>query len=261
MKNFMKMRIHINSISSACVKLGSILILVASFASCAANATNVRQNPNFKALQETIESIAILQPQVDLTLKTATGGEKLTGQFEQVGINVSNVIARELTRKGFKMIIIANSPEVADPDGLKAIEDAFEDLRSGLWDLPPVAGSEAINYNFSLSRDISNIATKSSTNALLFVSFSGYTRSGGDIAAEVASKTLLSLATLGLVTRPADPSGAAVVAVALVDGKSGDILWGNKSGWLYSLTGPTFEEKDLVKLIEKLFEKFPNKAR
>jgi hypothetical protein len=261
MKNFMKIRIYINSIYSASIKLGSILILVAGYASCAVNATNVRQNPNFTELQKTIESIAILQPQVDLTLKTATGGEKLTGQFEQVGINVSNVIARELTRKGFKMTIIANSPEVADPDELKAVEDAFEDLRSGLWNLPPVDGSEAINYNFTLSRDISNIATKTSTNALLFISFSGYTRSGGDIAAEVASKTLLSLATLGLVTRPADPSGAAVVAVALVDGKSGDILWGNKYGWLYSLTGPNFEEKDLVTLIEKLFEKFPNKIK
>jgi hypothetical protein len=93
------------------------------------------------------------------------------------------------------------------------------------------------------------------------LTFSGYTRSGGDIASEVVSKTLLSLATLGLVTRPADPTGAAIVAIALVDGKSGDILWGNKNGWLYSLTGPSFEEKDLDKLITNLFEQFPNKAR
>ena len=185
----------------------------------------------------------------------------MTGQFEQVGINVSNVIARELTQKGFKMTIISKSPDIADSDELKALDEAFDALRSGLWNLPPGAGIEAINYNVTLSRNISNIATKASTNALLFVTFSGYTRSGGDIAAEVASKTLVSLATLGLVTRPADPTGAAVVAVALVDGKSGDVLWSNKSGWLYSLTGPTFEEKDLVKLIEKLFEKFPNKAR
>jgi ribosomal protein L28 len=211
-------------------------------------------------LQKAIENIAILPPQFDLTLKTATGSEKLTGRFEQVGINVSNVIARELTRKGFKTTLITKSLYSADPDGLKSIEDAFEALRSGLWNLPPGAGTEPINYKFTLPQNVSNIATKIDTNDQLFVTFSGYTRSGGDIASEVASKTLVSLATMGLVTRLADPSGAAIIAVALVDGKSGDILWGNKNGWLYSLTGPTFEEKDLVRLITKLFEQFPNKV-
>ncbi len=261
MKRLKKIVRCINSLYPTCFKICPILILVASFISCAAPATNVRQNSNFMELQKTIESIAILPPQVDLTLKTATGSEKLTGQFEQVGINVSNVIERELTRKGFKTTRIAKSLYVEDSDGLKAIEDAFETLRSGLWNLPPGAGTEPINYDSILSQNVTNITTKTSTNNLLFVTFSGYTRSGGDIAAEVASKTLVSLATMGLVTRPADPSGAAIVAVALVDGKTRDILWANKYGWLYSLTGPSFEEKDLDKLVTKLFEKFPKKAK
>jgi len=260
MKNLIKILSYINSLFPIWFKICSLLMLVASFTSCASPATNVRQNPNFITLQKAIENIAILPPQVDLTLKTATGNEKLTGRFEQVGINVSNAIARELARKGFSTTTIAKSLYVADPDGLKAIEDAFEGLRSGLWNLPLGAGAEPINYNFTLSQNFTSITTKTSTNDLLFVTFSGYTRSGGDIAAEVASKTLVGLATMGLVTRPADPTGAAIVAVALVDGKSGDILWGNKSGWLYSLTGPTFEEKDFVKLITKLFEQFPNKV-
>lgn len=69
------------------------------------------------------------------------------------------------------------------------------------------------------------MAQQAETVALVFVSFKGWTRSGSDIASELATKPLIAILTLGIFTQFAELPGGALIKMAFVDGATGEILW------------------------------------
>jgi hypothetical protein len=240
--------------------VATLSIFMLLFESC----TSQRQDlqPHYKLMDrvDSIETIFIMPPSVDLTLKSIGGTEKWTPKCDQAEIDLANVIARELTRRGFRVSIIPkNEGSTGNNDGKSEILESPNSRSEGTT----LGSDQETNDSTPGSLELKDIASGSShlkTNAQLFVTLKGFSRSGGDIAAEVATKTLVSLATMGLVTRYADSTGSAMLTLQLVDKDSGELLWANQAGKGYYLTGPNFGEKDLVELITILLKNFPPKA-
>jgi hypothetical protein len=106
----------------------------------------------------------------------------------------------------------------------------------------------------NLGDEAKNVAHESGTDGLILIICQAEQRSGGSIGAELAGKALVGIATAGLFVPAADPAGKIVVDAALVDGKSGKIVWAN-SGASVKMTfvGSVLDKTTLEDLIKRLF--------
>ncbi|MGR9073690.1 MAG: hypothetical protein ACU833_11555 [Gammaproteobacteria bacterium] len=102
-----------------------------------------------------------------------------------------------------------------------------------------------------------NLAAFDRSDALIFLKFTGWRKSGGRIAAEVSGGVLFAVA-VGFI-RAAETAGAETLQAALVDGRTGDVLWINEASEVYfNPFPPTFRRGALNDLIGDLFKNFPN---
>jgi hypothetical protein len=99
------------------------------------------------------------------------------------------------------------------------------------------------------------MAQQAKTDALVFVSFQGWTRSGLDVAGEAVMKGLIAFFTLGIVMQFSEPPGGALITMAFVDGTTGEVLWERRTGTAPMLP-PDFSKKELAELVEDLFAPF-----
>jgi hypothetical protein len=104
----------------------------------------------------------------------------------------------------------------------KAADQALTEMYATI----PMRKSEALNYKRSLGPEINQFADRVEAEALLFVRYTYMTKSGGEIAKDVAFSVLLLAATLGNAT-VIGPVTLARVDVCLVDGATGDVLFAN----------------------------------
>jgi hypothetical protein len=96
------------------------------------------------------------------------------------------------------------------------------------------------------------------TDGLILVRCNAEQRTGGSVGAEYAGKVLVGLATAGLFVPPADPAGTIVVDAALVDGKSGNIVWANSAGdFKVALMGAAFDKTVLDGVVKSVFATLP----
>jgi hypothetical protein len=99
------------------------------------------------------------------------------------------------------------------------------------------------------------MAQRAKTDALVFVSFQGWTRPGSDVAGEVAKKTLIAILTLGIFIQFAEPPGGTLIKMSFIDGTTGEALWERQAGTSPMLP-PDFSQKELAELVEDLFAPF-----
>lgn len=242
------------------MKVVALFIFLLLLESCATQRQDLQPHHKLMDRVDSIETIFIMPPNVDLTLKSIGGTEKWTPKCDQAEIDLANVIARELTRRGFSVSIIPkNEGATGKNNGKTSVSGSADSTSEGTNSKSEQEPPDSTKAGLA-PKDIASDTSHPKTNAQLFVTLKGFSRSGGDIAAEVATKTLVSLATLGLVTRFADSTGSALLMLQLVDKDSGELLWENGAGKEYYLTGPDFDEKDLVELISMLLKNFPTKG-
>ena len=111
------------------------------------------------------------------------------------------------------------------------------------------------NFDYSLGPDVQQFAKLAHADALIFVSGVDHILTGG-------RKALIALGVLGLAISPAHLLLAAVatagapepetLSVALVDGKTGALLWYKVSGY-----GDLTDPDGAAALAERVFEDFP----
>jgi hypothetical protein len=118
----------------------------------------------------------------------------------------------------------ADSPELrfAATQAQKAAEQAMNEM----WNPIQMKKSEALKYKRSLGPQVNQFADMVDAEAVLFLRYSYMTKSGGEVAKDVAFSVLLAAATLGNVVVVNDVT-AARLDVCLVDGATGDVLFAN----------------------------------
>jgi hypothetical protein len=228
--------------------------------SCATQNQQLPSNSKLINSIDSIETIFIMPPSVDLTLKTLDGTERWTMKCNQAESDLSSVIAREFTRRGFKVLIISKNDIANGGSEDKTEVSGLANLNKEGFNSDPDKRPTDASERRGDPKKIANKFQNLKKNLQLFATLHGFSRSGGDIVGEVATKTLVSIATLGFVTRYADPTGSASLTLRLVDKTNGEIIWSYGTAKEYYLTGPDFDEKDLAELISIILKNFPRKG-
>ena len=217
---------------------------------CSCATANVPPNPQAQARLETMKSVAVLTPDVRLVRRSIGGSEEQLRDMDiQASGQLTTLVAAEFSQRGFQT---RESPaartvttEVQSAHDQIKYEQRFE------LEHPTLLASG------NMATPAAAIAKQTGADGLVFVKLEGYRRSGGSIAGEVATKTLIGAATMGMVVPLKDPNAAAVLAVTLVDSKAGGVLWCNEASDVWGLTLPDFGESDLAEMVTKVFEHFP----
>lgn len=194
------------------------------------------QHPDFKTRIGLIQTVGVVRPDSNVIRKKWGGSQESLGEESvRVKKELTVLVASELTRRGFEV---------------------------KTWQTTGSSESQALTsiyaYSGNYVRDggtYREMAQQAKTDALVFVSFQGWTRPGSDVAGEVAVKTLIALLTLGIVMQFAEPSGGALITMAFVDGATGEVLWERQTGTAPMLP-PDFSQKELAELVEDLFAPF-----
>jgi hypothetical protein len=101
----------------------------------------------------------------------------------------------------------------------------FEQLKLAMY-RGAMTDPEAHAYRYNLPGAIA-VGKQAQTDSLIFARLRVFKRPGADIAAEMGKKMLIGMMTLGIFVPLKDPSGWAELQVTLVDGTTGDVMWGN----------------------------------
>lgn len=161
------------------------------------------------------------------------------------------------------------TPPAPSPEELAAQAAADEELRFAatqaqkaasqaldeMYETIQMSKKEALSYERTLGPEVSRFAEMVDADALLFVRYVYLTKSGGEIAKDVAVTVLLAAATLGNMIVISGTS-AARLDVCLVDGATGDVLFANTSS-----TGSGFSDPSLGELAKASMRGFSPRER
>jgi hypothetical protein len=204
------------------------MVLAAALLVTACATTPHRVAPQFETRLSAIRTVALLPPSVKVYELSAGGTrEQMDEWSETARHNVVAAISKQLTARG-PLAIKPFEPEPGSP-----LEEEFRDVRA-LYEavsasvithtyVPETSfPTKQERFEYSLG-PLPEFAEAAKTDALLFVYAEDHISSGGRVALNVF--TMLIGMAGGVLIIP--PGGATRITAALVDAKSGDVLWFN----------------------------------
>jgi hypothetical protein len=182
--------------------------------------------------------------------------EHLTDQEGEVTKELIDLVSRQFAEQGrtaqattFGAKESEKSSELFQETWLR---ESSQYISGNLHQSPPTTA--AALSGASLGDEAKNVAHEAGSDGLVLITCHAEQRSGGSIGAELAGKALVGIATAGLFVPPADPAGKIVVDAALIDGKSGKIVWAHSgAGVKMTFVGSVVDKTTLEDLIKRLF--------
>jgi hypothetical protein len=255
--------------------IGLCVLVLAIVAGCAP--AHFRANPQLQEKVTSIKTVAIMPPGVTV-YQLAVGGD--TQLMDDLTAAATQHVAKAIEEKlkghaGFVFtpfpspLAILDTGQDLTAAGVQAeVEDTqalFEAVSTSVLlhtyepkvrDAPDQTFPEKLkNFDYSMGPEVQRLAKLVNADALLFTS-------GVDHISTGARKALITLGVLALATSPPHLLLAAVAAVggpepetlsvALVDGKTGALLWYKVSGY-----GGLTDPDGAAGLAERVFENFP----
>lgn len=210
------------------IVVGLALAVVVSLASgCAV--TPIRQHPDFASAARKVESIGVLPPDVEHVRVVFNGdNERVTEKELTVAAELTQGLETSLKNKHYVVRPWLDTTQKEQHPNLnfdlQQVRTAYNEAAKQLFD-KPANEEESKQYRVSLGPVVNPIATLVNAEALLYVRFFGFEKSGGQQTKDILAGALLGVLT-GVVSVPR-PDGAAM-EVALIDGVTGDVLWANR---------------------------------
>lgn len=238
-------------------RLIETLLLAACMLVAACAVPAYRANPDLANRAPAIKTILLASPKVEV-FELGVGGmrEKMDDWTEQGTKNVAAALANALNdRSAIRMKALAEdalSPERKTKlEEMSALFDAANnEIILHTYGAEPERFKEKLTaFDYSLGPEVEALSAGEG-EALLFVRAADYVSSKGRIAAQMA--TMIIGAALGVAVIP--QTGNTLLSVALVDGKSGQILWYRFVG------GPGFdlrESSSATRLIQNVLKDLP----
>src|SRR5438128_657255 len=237
-------------------KVASIFLLLLSVTGCTPLSLNGQ--PVFSPKFFSVKKIVILPPRIEVSEIGAGGVIEKIDDWSQTGAaNITAAVAAELkTRRGIE---VRNLPLVSLPDNLKAeleeTQSLFDAVNGSvllhIYGPPPYRFDEKlVQFNYSLGNETAKLRVDDSDAFLLIKGFDQIS-SAGRMALQTTA--MLAAAALGVVIIP--QMGATLMNAALVDARTGDILWYNfdRADGAYDLRDPV----SATSFVRKLLAKFP----
>jgi hypothetical protein len=234
------------------------LTALALLSGCAT--TPYRVHPQFEGRLRTGLTVALLPP--DVKVFQLTAGEVTEQMDEWSETAQRNVEAAIRKRLGSIRVLTVHE---FDPAKVQTAREEFEDanplfravaLSAVLHTYRPETQfkTKMDRFDYSLG-PLPALAEASEADALLFVTALDHISTGGRVARNIA--LVLIGAAAGVVVIPA--GGATVMAAALVDARTGDILWFNRhaTGGGHDLRDPASADAFVAQAFEAFSKTFP----
>ncbi len=209
--------------------LGIALLAAATLlAGCVTAPKPYRVAPGFQERLPTIKTVALLPADVKVYELGAGGTRELMDEWsDKARENVLDSIHKRVGQGG--LLALKEFDPAQDP----AVDEEVRDVRA----LYEAVSSSVITHTYALETvfqtkkdrfdytlgPLPKVAQAADADALLFVYAVDHISSGGRVALNIF--TVLVGAAAGVIIVPA--GGATVVTAALVDAKTGDLLWFN----------------------------------
>ncbi len=236
--------------SAILIHLSAGAAIISAISGCA-TPSSVIQTSDFASRRQTIKTVAVAMPDVQIVRKMLGGtGQQLTEDDSRVAARLSGLVSSQFSSRGFEVRSAAVTA-ANHPDTQSAYDEISYQQRNAIQH--PSLGS-----TYNIGSDAAAIAQANSADGVIFVTFQGLTRSHSSVAAEATKDTLITLGTAGLISPTREPNGSAVLLVAFVDGRTGDVLWQNQDVEIWGVSVPAFDNDDLARMVTKVLDKFPS---
>lgn len=220
-----------------------LAVIIIQLAGCGTY-TTVREHADFAQAKRKIETIAVLPPDVEMIYIVFNGdNERMRDKESAVSQELNAAVQQLLTERNyackdvnFETALSENSDMAFDLTQLKTAANTGVDA---MYDQGAVTLEEPKYFNKTVGATANPFAEYAHADALLLVNYSGFEKSSGVVAKEMASSVLLGALTGQVVVAPISGAGA---SATLIDGTTGDILWTNTA----ALPGPV-AAKDVLK--------------
>ena len=207
--------------------LSSMIVLLSACASM--KTTTVRENPDFASAKRSVRTVALLRPEVEVTRIAFTGeNDHDTSAEEDIRGKMCTTLQGALEQHGYQVKIQLIDQLNGDNKQLnfdfEQFKTAYTQASKELYAKRNVSEQESANFRVGVGPVANTFAVASGADALLYIHYVGFTKTGGQIAKDIFAAALIGVLT-GSAPVPAAQGGS--VEVALIDGVSGDILWTN----------------------------------
>jgi len=207
---------------------GVTVVLIASLVSGCAM-TPIRQHPDFASAARKVQTIAVLPPDVEYVRIVFNGdNERLTEKERAIADELCQSLEASLKNKQYTLrpalaAKLEESKKNLDFE-LQQVRTAYTEASKQLYE-KPASEEESKKYRVTLGPVVNPVASLMEADALLYVRYYGFEKSGGQQTKDIIAGALFGVLTGTLVVRPAE---GAAVEVALIDGATGDVLWANR---------------------------------
>jgi hypothetical protein len=219
--------------------------------------TTVRLNPRLEEKRDNIYSVGLMPGKANIVLVKFKGdNERLTEKEEATCAELERWVKMELNMLGWSVINADMGIESEDIDNdfrftVSSLDKECNRVLGSLYKRPTwFTGQAKKCTSYTLGPDINILADRYEADALVFLRYRGFEKSGGEIAKDAAKSILIGIATLGSAV-PIYYSRGGEVFVMLVDGDSGDMLWSNSASMAQGIS--------LEGMIRRVFKGFPKK--
>jgi hypothetical protein len=243
---------------------GLLIVSLFIFFGCASSFTTVRQHPEFKVRSSTASTAMLVPPDVVVIRGSSQStGTKLPDEEAKAAKDLGVLVSEELTHRGFEVKSCRGQDTATDatnddPSHTTPVQRMYEQLTLAMYGHEPMREPQALAYRYSLGLEAATFAKQAGAGSLVFVRLRMFKRSGADNASETGQKLLVGLLTAGLYVPPKNPSGWVALQIALVDGATGDVLWGNQvSDTSFKPFGEPAFMDNLKEMVADLFKPFP----
>ena len=207
------------------------LAVITTFALASGCATtSVRQHADFANSSRAVKTIAVLPPDVEFVHVTFKGDNERDSKAEaMIKGSLSSVLKSLLEERGYA----ATTSLVERLSGAdKELNFEYENLKTAyaqaskeLYEKNVVPVDESTKFNVSVGPVANTFSAVGSADALVYVRYSGFDKSGGQMAKEIVGAALLAVLTRAA---PISSTHGGRIELALIDGTSGQVLWANK---------------------------------
>jgi hypothetical protein len=204
------------------------LLASAMLAGCGAM-TTVRSHPDFADSKRIVRTVAVLPSDVESVKLNFTGENEHDLEAEEsLRTELDGAVEQTLQNFGYQprrtLLDTLGKQDKQLSFEFEQFKESYGRASQELYQKARIPESEAKNFKAGVGPAVIVLALAAEADALFFVRYRAYTKSGGMVAKDIIAASLLAAVT-GVVAVPAKDSSA--VEVALIDGVTGDILWSN----------------------------------
>lgn len=191
--------------------------------------TSVREHPSLESQLETIDSVVIAPPAVNITMITFSGSDEQLHE-EEASIKdqlVALALAR-LETQGFDVVEFDFASATTEDDefayAVEQVREGYKAAKRTLYDTQMVPEADKRKFKSTVGEVANQVGDKTGADAILLIEYVGTKDSPGKVAQEAATSVLVGVLSMGTVIS-IPQSESATATVALIDTTTGEVLW------------------------------------